>query len=656
MLTTSLFATVALAATALAQNSTNSTAFSLKVAGSGGNSTSPLQYGIMFEDINHSGDGGIYAEMIQNRAFQGDAIFPSNLNAWHSVDGAALTLQNTSNPLSAALPTSMNVAYNKSAYGLPQTSIGFYNDGWWGFEVQPKTYTGSFWVYGAYSGSFKASLQSYLTKDVWATANITSHSVAGSWTQHNFTLQPTTAAPNVNNTFSITFDPSGVKDGSLNFNLISLFPPTYKNRPNGMRVDLMEALAGLTPSFLRMPGGNNIEGNDPPYRWYWNQTIGPLKDRPGYSGTWGYENTNGLGLVEYLHWCIDLNMEPILALWAGFYLSGPVTPENELGPIVQEALDELDFIMGPTSTPMGALREQLGYGAEPIYEIKYVEIGNEDNLGGGEGSYVGYRYKAFYDAIHTRWPDITIVASTVEITLPSTHAAGDYHQYTRPDYFVSQYSFFDHNASYPQTLIGEYATVQPNIAAGGGVNWNAARSPWPFWIGTVAEAVFLIGAERNSDAILGASYAPLLQNLNSYEWAPDLISFTADYSQDVLSTSYHMIKLLSNTRFAHTLPASTTNSLNGPVYFVAGEFADGRKGMKAAVYNSTGVVPMSIAFEGCTEGQAANLTVLTAPDGDSYNSVGSDVVKSSTSVVRAKANGVFEFGLPNLSIALLETE
>lgn len=123
------------------------------------------------------------------------------------------------------------------------------------------------------------------------------------WVQQNFTLTPTSAAPNSNNSFYITFDASSVSEGSLDFNLISLFPPTYKNRPNGLRKDLAEALAELNPKFLRFPGGNNLEGQQAPYLWKWNETIGPLQDRPGRPGTWGYENTDGLGLIEYLHWC-----------------------------------------------------------------------------------------------------------------------------------------------------------------------------------------------------------------------------------------------------------------------------------------------------------------------------------------------------------------
>lgn len=134
----------------------------------------------------------------------------------------------------------------------------------------------------------------------------------------------------------------------------------------------MEALGGLNPSFLRLPGGNNIEGEDPPYLWYWNQTIGPLTDRPGRPGTWNYENTDGLGLVEYMWWCQDLGMEPLLAVWSGLYLDETVISNETLGVYVQFALDELEFLMGSTNTTYGSLRESLGY-PEP-FQINYLEV------------------------------------------------------------------------------------------------------------------------------------------------------------------------------------------------------------------------------------------------------------------------------------------
>lgn len=231
-------------------------AINLKVSASGGNASSPLMYGLMFEDISHSGDGGIYAELIQNRAFQGSIEYPSTLTPWVPIGGAILTLQNTSIPLSKALPTSIKVSSANSTKG----TVGILNPGWWGIDVKPQKYTGSFWVLGSYRGKFTVKLQSNLTNQVFASLDIPSSATSGKWVEHKFELEPKAAAPNSNNTFVLEFDS---KAGSLNFNLISLFPPTYNNRPNGNRPDLMEALEDLSPSFFRIPGGNNM--SDTPF-------------------------------------------------------------------------------------------------------------------------------------------------------------------------------------------------------------------------------------------------------------------------------------------------------------------------------------------------------------------------------------------------------
>lgn len=219
-------------------------------SGDVGNATSGHQYGFLHEDINNSGDGGIYAELIRNRAFQFSPRFPVSLDGWRSINGANLRLnRNDTEPLSDALPVSVRISGSNSS----SDEIGFENEGYWGMDVKRQTYTGSFWVRGAYDGSFTASLRSNLTDDVFGKVAVESKSVAGEWTQHEFELVPERDAPNSNNTFALTFDPSGAKDGALDFNLISVFPPTYKGRKNGLRVDIAEALAELHPvSCLRL--------------------------------------------------------------------------------------------------------------------------------------------------------------------------------------------------------------------------------------------------------------------------------------------------------------------------------------------------------------------------------------------------------------------
>ncbi|KAI1874462.1 hypothetical protein JX265_004670 [Neoarthrinium moseri] len=476
-------------------------AVTITVSSDGGNATSRHQYGFLHEDISNSGDGGLYAELIRNRAFQSSYSFPSTLEGWYSLNGAALSLQNLSTPLSDALKTSLNVASSGSD-GI----LGFYNDGYWGMDVKQKKYTGSFWVKGSYQGIFNASLMSNITGEVFGSVEVESKSSPDEWVEHPFELTPSANAPNSNNSFSITFDSAGLEDGSLDFNLISLFPPTYKDRPNGVRVDLAEVLEAFHPTYFRIPGGNMLEGLTNSSYWDWKNSIGPLKDRPGYAGVWNYQQSNGLGLMEYLELSEDMGLELIVGVWAGLALNGGVTPQDELQPFIDDALDQIEFIRGAADSTWGSLRAKYGH-PEP-FTLKYVEVGNEDWLAGapeGWETYKSYRFPMFLEAINAAYPDIQVISSGsvldgYDIPAPGN---GDYHIYGTPDQMVDQFDLFD-NVEIPH-LIGEAAAVHPN----GGTAWDGGLVEYPWWGGAVGEAASLIGYERNSDRILGALYPPL---------------------------------------------------------------------------------------------------------------------------------------------------
>ena len=180
--------------------------------------------------------------MIQNRAFQYSKEFPVSTAHYFPINGATLSIQDLTTPLSKALPASLRVSGSNST-----STTGFKNEGYWGIDVRQQKYTGSFWVKGAYTGHFIASLQSNLTNTTFGSVKVESKSVPDEWTEHKFELVPHTDAPNSNNTFAITFDPKGTKSGYLDFNLISIFPPTYKNRQNGLRLDIATALADMNP-------------------------------------------------------------------------------------------------------------------------------------------------------------------------------------------------------------------------------------------------------------------------------------------------------------------------------------------------------------------------------------------------------------------------
>ncbi|EAW14375.1 alpha-L-arabinofuranosidase A [Aspergillus clavatus NRRL 1] len=617
-----------------------SAAVKISVASFGGNVTTGLQYGIMEEDINHCGEGGLYAELIRNRAFQGGS----------------------NDPLSSTLPTSVNVKGSKGEVGLA-------NSGWWGIDVRPQKYTGPFYVKGAYMGSFTASLQSSTNGKVFARTKVTSHSVGDEWTQHSFTLVPHSPPPNTNNTFSITFDASKAEGGALDFNLISLFPPTWNDRPNGLRKDLMQAMKDFAPVSILAAGLRLSIFNDKSR----NSSVSLVEitsrarlSKPGGSGTKrlvpsrtdlvvprpGDTKRPGLGLIEYMEWCDNLEIEPILAVWAGLALNGDVIPESELGMFIKDALDEIEFLTGSVDTKYGALRASLGY-PKP-WNIRYVEVGNEDNLSNGLATYKSYRFQAFYDGIKAKYPDITVIASTIDMTLPD-EAGGDYHLYDVPDNFVSRFNFFDNFSEDHPILLGEVAaTVQNN---GHGIDWGITKfSLYPWWIGTVAEAVLLIGTERNANKIIGTTYAPLLMNLDNYHWSPTLIAFNSNPDQTARSTSWHLYDVFSHNHITNTLPTKASDDF-GPLYYVAGlDNSTNTHIFKAAVYNSTADVPISLTFDGVRPGTTAQLTVLTAPDAVSMNEVGgADLVHRKVSTLRAGKRGVFDFKLPNLSVAVLKT-
>ncbi|KAF2225623.1 glycoside hydrolase superfamily [Elsinoe ampelina] len=648
-------------------------AIDIAVQGTGGNLTGkfghPYGYGFLHEDINNSGDGGIYAELVQNRAFQFSRAFPVSTAHYFPINAANLSIQFLEAPLSEALPASMRV----SATATNGTGkIGFKNEGYWGMDIRPQTYTGSFWVKGAYEGSFTAAIQSNLTDEVFASVEVESKSVEDEWTEHTFELVPEAVAPNSNNTLAITFDATA----SLDFNLISLFPPTYKNRKNGLRVDIAQALADMNPTFLRFPGGNMLEGLENTTYWDWKDTLGPLKERPGFQGVWGYQQTHGLGMLEYLEWAEDMGLQIVIGVWAGLALNGDVAPQADLQPFIDDALNEIEFVNGPADSTWGARRAELGH-PEP-FELNYVEIGNEDWLAGYPGgweSYRQYRFQMFHDAIKAKYPDIQIIASSAtsdpapegETFGPNTvngldfsktpGAIGDYHPYRRPDELVGEFDRFDNDIGH---IIGEVAATHVN--GGQTPRWEGPLYKYPWWQGAVGEAVSLIGYERNSDRIPGTFYAPVLKNENRFQWPITLIQYTADSSQTTRAVTWYCWSLFAHHPITHTLP-TTSESAYGPVYWGAGKDENRNDALvwKGAVYNTTdgADVPITVAFDGVAAGTKANLTVLTnkVEDNYAYNDpfTGVNIVNTESTEVTADDSGVFAFSLPQLSVAVLDT-
>ncbi|MFY9852886.1 MAG: carbohydrate binding domain-containing protein, partial [Terracidiphilus sp.] len=272
---------------------------------------SPTLYGLMTEEINFSYDGGLYAELVRDRTIGSDwqALAHWTLVArGNSV--ADVSVDQTTGP-SAALPRSLKVSVASATEAAP---AGVQNDGFWGIPVRPQT---------SYSGSFYARIDSFgvpitvmLVNDETGVtaASATVTGLTNDWKQYTFTLKTAQAPVTANYHLILTIP----RPATVWFDLISLFPPTYHDRANGNRIDLMEKLTAMDPKFLRLPGGNYLEGDHISERFQWKKTIGPLVDRPTHPSPWHYRSSDGMGLLEFLDWCEDLKIEPVLAVYAGY--------------------------------------------------------------------------------------------------------------------------------------------------------------------------------------------------------------------------------------------------------------------------------------------------------------------------------------------------
>ncbi|KAH8424455.1 uncharacterized protein LDX57_002206 [Aspergillus melleus] len=304
----------------------------LNVQKDGGNHTSPLLYGIMFEEMDHSGDGGIHGQLLQNNGFQGSN---PGLTAYWAI-GDVDILQDEANPLSSAILSTLQVQVSPEETEL----VGFANGGYQGVPVMNATYRCEFWMKGEYSGRVTLQLVGTSSGTVFASHGITTNSTWRRFTWYEAAFNAT-ASPDGDNEFRLLFDGSKVPGMSLNFGLVQLFPPTYHDRANGLRNDLATVLEAIKPSFLRFPGGNNLEGLEIDSRWAWNRTIGPAVDRPGRDSDWFYPNTDALGLDDYLWWCEDMGMEPVLAVWDGKSYGG-ILVGSDLQPYVDDIMNELE--------------------------------------------------------------------------------------------------------------------------------------------------------------------------------------------------------------------------------------------------------------------------------------------------------------------------
>jgi alpha-N-arabinofuranosidase len=519
----------------------------------------PTFYGLMTEEINYSYEGGLYGELIRNRTFKADAIqqnlkpdaydptkyypatYPANRapRYWSGVGGAALALD-ANTPLNDALNVSLKVDASAASKTAP---AGVANGGFWGIPVEPRTtYKISFFAKAApgFTGPLTASIES-TNGTVLASAKISG--VTGDWQKFDATLKTKGVKPSKGNVFKLTT----TAPGTIWLQEVSLFPPTYKKRPNGDRADISQLLADAQPKFLRFPGGNYVEGSDFVNRFNWKQMIGPLEQRPGHKSCWGYWSTDGFGLPEFLGWCQDIGMEPVLAVFAGYTLNGNhVTNGPALEPYVQEALEEIEYVTGDASTKWGAQRIKDGY-PKP-FPLHYVEIGNED-FADRSGSYDG-RFAQFYDAIRAKYPQLKIIATTPVKSRVSDVV--DEHTYVNETAMEAQafkYDAYD-RAAKSKIFVGEWAT-QPS-------------SPTPNMGGALGDAAWMCCLERNADVVVMHCYAPLFVNVSklngqdrSMQWNYNLIGYDALESYG--SPAYYAQKMFSLHQGDEVLGISAQN-------------------------------------------------------------------------------------------------
>ncbi|KAF9476813.1 arabinofuranosidase [Pholiota conissans] len=510
-----------------------------------------------------SGDGGLYAELLQNRAFQ--QVTPGTsaaLNAWAAINGAGVSVIKETVPVSTALPNALHVAFPTGKTG----AVGFSNSGYTGIKVTTgSTYTASFYyrfpTSSSFSGNAVISLQSS-SGQVFASTTASLSGQQTAWKQVTVSLTPSTSASSLTNLFTVTLDGAAASGQTINFAMFSLFPPTFKNRANGMRVDIAEALQEMGPSFFRLPGGNNLEGQTTATRWQWNATVGPILSRAGRAGDWGYVNTDGLGLLEYLNWCEDLGMQPIMAVWAGYSLGGTSLAESALQPYIQQAIDQINFVIGdPSTSAAAALRSSLGHPAP--FTLNYVEVGNEDFF--ASSSYT-YRWKDFVNALKAAFPNIHFIATSYvnNPVLSPKPTEYDVHVYQTPTWFAQNSFYYDtFQRDGTKYFEGEYAAISTNSNDLYG-SPSDGRLTYPTMQSAAGEAAFMTGLERNSDIVFAASYAPLLGHITANQWTPNLLAF--DAGSVYRSTSFYVQKLFSVNRGDSYLP-STLPSQTGTLFW-----------------------------------------------------------------------------------------
>ncbi|GAP73461.1 alpha-L-arabinofuranosidase [Candidatus Symbiothrix dinenymphae] len=520
-----------------------------------GAKVSESMYGIFFEEINHAGDGGLYAELVQNRSFEEKEIpkgysvrdgrlypapvtnhitgevrnqsfkwNPEDIPAWSLSDATKAKISlSKKNPLFAEAPTQLQVTVSDAS-----KPVSVINSGYWGMSFQKdRHYKLRFYVNAdrSYQGTVTAKLLS-ADNQVLASQSfdLKSHN---KWEE--YTAQLTASATDGKGKLAIELN----QTGTLSLDYVSLFPEkTFNNHPNGLREDVAGFLQDLQPAFVRWPGGCVVEGLSLDNRFEWKKSLGDPARRPGIYDTWGYRCSYGFGYHEFLEFCEDVNAGGMYVCNVGIGCQarmGDASPDNQIPYYLDDCLDAIEYALGDVTSEWGAKRAAAGH-PKP-FPLQYVEIGNENG-----GPVYDARFDIFYKAIKEKYPQLTLI---------SNHGLGDGvkgvkktdmidpHWYVNPDYFFANTTIFDNQprGDY-HVYVGEYAC---NSQVGAG-NMLAALS----------EAAFITGMERNGDLVTMCSYAPLLENRNNREWPVNLIHLSTD--SVVGRSSYYVQKMVAENK------------------------------------------------------------------------------------------------------------
>ncbi|MEU1515755.1 alpha-L-arabinofuranosidase C-terminal domain-containing protein [Streptomyces sp. NPDC005811] len=508
-------------------------------------------YGVFFEDINRAADGGLYAELVQNRSFEYSTVDNRSytpLTSW-TVSGSA-NVVNDDGRLN-----DRNRAYLSLGAGSSVTNAG-YNTG---VRVEEgKKYDFSVWARAAAGTALTVSLQD--TDGTLATARRVAVRTGG-WARYKATF----TATRTSSTGRLTVASSE----AAALDMVSLFPrDTYKHEPNGLRKDLAEKIAALHPGFVRFPGGclvntgsmqdySEASGWQRARSYQWKDTVGPVEERATNSNFWGYNQSYGLGYYEYFRLAEDIGAMPlpvVPALVTGCGQNKAVVDDALLERHVQDTLDLIEFANGPVTSTWGRLRAKMGH-PKPFH-LTHIEVGNEENL--PEEFFA--RFTQFRTAIQAKYPGITVISNSGPDDAGSTFDKAwqlnkdaqvdmvDEHYYNSPQWFLQNNDRYDsYDRSGPKVFLGEYAS------------WgNAFKNG-------LAEAAFMTGLERNADVVKLASYAPLFANEDYVQWSPDMVWFNNHASWN--SANYEVQKLFMTNVGDRVVPSTATGtpSLQGPI-------------------------------------------------------------------------------------------